>query len=158
MRSGVGAYSYDFCEGVTCNIHMILVKGSYAIKYTSQQKITRSWSLEKMQKIQLSSIAQFCLTLCNSMYCSMPGLPVHHQLLDFTHSCPLSQWCHPTVSSSAVPFFSHLQTFCHSVMSNPLRPHELQHARIPCASLPLGVCSLSPLNQLSPPTHVYLSR
>ena len=110
MRSGVGAYSYDFCEGVTCNIHMILVKGSYAIKYTSQQKITRSWSLEKMQKIQLSSIAQFCLTLCNSMYCSMPGLPVHHQLLDFTHSCPLSQWCHPTTSSTVIPF-SCLQSF-----------------------------------------------
>ena len=26
-------------------------------------------------------------------------------------SCPLSQWCHPTISSSAVPFFSCLQSF-----------------------------------------------
>ena len=26
-------------------------------------------------------------------------------------SCPLSQWCHPTISSSVVPFFSHVQSF-----------------------------------------------
>ena len=26
-------------------------------------------------------------------------------------SCPLSQWCHSTISSSVVPFFSHLQSF-----------------------------------------------
>ena len=30
--------------------------------------------------IQLSSVAQFCLTLCNPMDCSTPGFPVHHQL------------------------------------------------------------------------------
>ena len=29
---------------------------------------------------QFSSVAQLCLTLCNSMNHSMPGLPVHHQL------------------------------------------------------------------------------
>ena len=28
---------------------------------------------------QFSSVAQSCLTLCNPVYCSMPGLPVHHQ-------------------------------------------------------------------------------
>ena len=28
-----------------------------------------------------------------------------------SNSCPLSQWCHPTVSSSVVPFSSHLQSF-----------------------------------------------
>ena len=29
----------------------------------------------------------------------------------YSNLCPLSQWCHPTISSSAVPFFSHLQSF-----------------------------------------------
>ena len=29
---------------------------------------------------QFSSVAQSCLTLCDSMNCSTPGLPVHHQL------------------------------------------------------------------------------
>ena len=28
-----------------------------------------------------------------------------------SNSCPLSRWCHPTVSSSVVPFSSHLQSF-----------------------------------------------
>ena len=30
------------------------------------------------------SVSQLCLTLCDPMNCSMPGLPVHHQLMEFT--------------------------------------------------------------------------
>ena len=30
---------------------------------------------------QFSSVAQLCPTLCEPMDCSMPGFPVHHQLL-----------------------------------------------------------------------------
>ena len=33
-----------------------------------------------------SSVAQSCPTLCDPMNCSTPGLPVHHQLLEFTHT------------------------------------------------------------------------
>ena len=29
----------------------------------------------------------------------------------FSNSCPLSRWCHPTISSSVVPFSSRLQSF-----------------------------------------------
>ena len=29
----------------------------------------------------------------------------------YPNSCPLSQWCHPTISSSVVPFSYHLQSF-----------------------------------------------
>ena len=29
----------------------------------------------------------------------------------YTNSCPLGQWCHPTISSSVIPFFSRLQSF-----------------------------------------------
>ena len=29
----------------------------------------------------------------------------------FSNSCPLSQWCHPTISTSVVPFSSRLQSF-----------------------------------------------
>ena len=46
------------------------------------------------------------------MVCSIPGLPVHHQLPGvYSNSCPSSQWCHPTISSSVVPFSSCLQSF-----------------------------------------------
>ena len=31
-------------------------------------------------------VAQLCLTLCDPMDSSMPGLPVHHQLLEFTQT------------------------------------------------------------------------
>ena len=33
-----------------------------------------------------SSVAHLCLTLCNPMNHSMPGLPVHHQLPEFTQT------------------------------------------------------------------------
>ena len=43
--------------------------------------------------------------LCDSMDCSTTGLLVHHQVLEFTQThVHLSQWCHPTVSPSVVPF------------------------------------------------------
>ena len=34
----------------------------------------------------------------------MPGLPVHHQLPEFTQTHVLSRWCHPAISSSVVLF------------------------------------------------------
>ena len=34
--------------------------------------------------VQFSSVAQLCLTLCDPMNRSTPGLPVHHKLLEFT--------------------------------------------------------------------------
>ena len=35
---------------------------------------------------QFSSVIQSCLTLCDPMNCSTPGLPVHHQQLEFTQT------------------------------------------------------------------------
>ena len=35
---------------------------------------------------QIRSVAQSCLTLCDPMNRSMPGLPVHHQLPEFTQT------------------------------------------------------------------------
>ena len=50
--------------------------------------------------------------LCDPMDCSRPGLPVHHQLPRvYANSCPLSQWCHSTISFSVVPFSSCLKFF-----------------------------------------------
>ena len=45
--------------------------------------LSASYSLSS---IHFSSVAQSCPTLCNPMNCSMPGLPVHHQLLEFTQT------------------------------------------------------------------------
>ena len=35
---------------------------------------------------QFSSVAQSCPTICDPMNCSTPGLPVHHQFLEFTQT------------------------------------------------------------------------
>ena len=59
-----------------------------------------------------SSVAQSCPTLCDPMDRSTPGLPVHHQLPEFIQiHDPLSWWCHPTISSSVVPFSSCFPSF-----------------------------------------------
>ena len=62
-------------------------------------------------QVQFSSVAQSCLTLPphepqdTRPPCPSPTPRVHPNL------CPLSQWCHPTISSSVVPFSSCSQSF-----------------------------------------------
>ena len=55
--------------------------------------------------VQFSSVAQSCPTICDPIYSNMPGLPVHHQLLEFTqiHVHRVSdsiQQSHPLLSPS----------------------------------------------------------
>ena len=57
---------------------------------------------ERVTFSQFSSVAQSCLTLQPHGLQQIPG--VH------SNSCPLSGWCHPIISSSVVPFSSHLQS------------------------------------------------
>ena len=59
--------------------------------------------------VQFSSVAESCLTLCDPMDCSTPGLPVHHQLLKFaqTHVHQVGdaiQRFHPLFSPSPPAF------------------------------------------------------
>ena len=39
-----------------------------------------------VSSVQFTSVAQSCPTLCDPMNCSTPGLPVHHQLPEFTQT------------------------------------------------------------------------
>ena len=66
-----------------------------------------------------SSVTQSCPTLCDLMNCSTPGLPVHHQLLEFTqtHVHWVSDAIQPSLSS-VVPFSSCPQSLPASVFSN----------------------------------------
>ena len=43
-------------------------------------------TLQYYKEIQFSLVTQSCLTLCNPMKPSTPGLPVHHQLPEFTQT------------------------------------------------------------------------
>ena len=39
-----------------------------------------------ISSVQFSSVTQSCLSLCDPMNHGMPGLPVHHQLPEFTQT------------------------------------------------------------------------
>ena len=58
------------------------------------------YCLHQFGSAQFSSATQSCLTLCNPMDCSMPGLPVHHQLLELaqTHVHQVSDAIQPSHS------------------------------------------------------------
>ena len=54
---------------------------------STEKWIKKIWYIYIMEySVQFSSVAQSCLTLCDPMNCSMAGLPVHHQLLEFTQT------------------------------------------------------------------------
>ena len=57
------------------------------------------------------SFAKSCLTLCDPMDRRTPGFPVLHHLLEFAQTHLLSRWCHPTISSSVIPFSPCLRSF-----------------------------------------------
>ena len=67
-------------------------------------------------QIWLGDSAQFsCSVMSNSLW---PNGLQHTRLpcpsptpRAYSNSCPYSQWCHPTISSSVIPFSSHLQSF-----------------------------------------------
>ena len=65
-----------------------------------------------LNDIQFSSVAQSCLTLCDPMNHSTPGLPVHHQLPEF------------------------IQTHLHRVGDAIQPPHPLSSPSPPAQSLP----------------------
>ena len=74
--------------------------------------------------LQFSSVAQSCPTLCNPMNHSTPGLPIHHQLPEFTQthvhrvgdaiqpSHPLSAPSPPAPISPSIRVFSNESTLC----------------------------------------------
>ena len=64
--------------------------------------------------VQFTSVAQLCLTLWpyepqhTRPPCPSPTPGV------YPNPCPLSQWCHPAISSSVIPFYSCPQSFLES--------------------------------------------
>ena len=67
--------------------------------------------------VQFGSVTQSCLTLCDPMNCSTPGLPVHHRLLEFTqiHVHRVGDAIHPSHSllspSSPTPIPPSIRVF-----------------------------------------------
>ena len=62
-------------------------------------------------KMSFSAVSQSCPTLRpHGLQHSRPPCPSPTPGA-CSDSCPLRRWCHPTISSSVVPFSSHLQSF-----------------------------------------------
>ena len=67
----------------------VFVKTLYTLSVLAQTHAPNSvklvWTKEKERhkKVQLNSVAQSSLTLCNPMTHSKPGLPIHHHLPEF---------------------------------------------------------------------------
>ena len=78
------------------------------ITFEEQNKIKRMRSAEDSLRdlcsVQFSSVTQSCPTLCKPMNRSTPGLPVHHQLPEFTKTHV--HRVHDAISSSVIPFSS----------------------------------------------------
>ena len=53
---------------------------------TASPKLIFHFKNYSYEGVQFSSVAQSCPTLCDPMNHSMPGLPVHHQLPEFTQT------------------------------------------------------------------------
>ena len=101
---------FTLCLGFSCLTWEWAIKSPahrIALKWNQQHSL----AMNLIFFIQFSSVTQSCLTLrphglqharlpCPS---PTPGA--------CSNSCPLSQWCHPTISSSVVPFSSCLQSF-----------------------------------------------
>ena len=77
---------------------------------TSCTKCRKKGGREEASSVQFSSVTQSCLTLCNALDCSPPGLPVHHQLPELTQTHV--HWVSDAIQPShpVVPFSSCLQS------------------------------------------------
>ena len=99
--------------------------------------------------VLLSSVTQSCLILCDPMDCSMPGLPIHHQLLEFnqTHVHRVIDDIQPSHPPSF--FSSYLQSFpaSTSFTRSQLFASGARSIGVPASAsvLPMNIQDLFPL-------------
>ena len=91
---------------ISIYIHMHIYISTYLYHFICQ------WTFGFFPDLQFSSVSQSCLTLWDPTECSnaRPPSPSPTPKV-YSNSCPSSQWCHPTILSSVVPFSSCLQSF-----------------------------------------------
>ena len=82
--------------------------------------------------VPFSSVTQSCLTLCDSMDCSMPGFPVHHQLLKLIPApgeVPTTRYC--TIGLEIFSLFL-CMFFIHYLCEKYYKPITVQYYTASC--------------------------
>ena len=70
-------------KDVITAVYMFMCRHTFS---TSLDKYQGTQLLDHMVRVCFSSVLQASLTHCDSMNCSMPGVPVHHQLSEFAQT------------------------------------------------------------------------
>ena len=102
-----------FCFHFLVPLYLIIFQCLQPTVHTFLNEI--EWYFPKYS-INQESVSQFS---CSFMSDSLQPHGLQHTRLPCplptpgacSNSCPLSQWCHPTISSSVIPFSSHLHSF-----------------------------------------------
>ena len=102
-----------FCFHFLVPLYLIIFQCLQPMVHTFLNEI--EWYFPKYS-INQESVSQFS---CSFMSDSLQPHGLQHTRLPCplptpgacSNSCPLSQWCHPTISSSVIPFSSHLHSF-----------------------------------------------
>ena len=91
----------------------------YLKRDTEPNKASKEWSKNIFWKWKRRSDLSLVQFSCSVVSDSLQPHGLQHARLPYpsptprvySNSCPLSQWCHPTISSSVIPFSSFLQSF-----------------------------------------------
>ena len=89
---GVLGLYFFFFTGISLCLHS-------AIKHIYSQKFRFH-----MPSVQFNSVCQSCPTLCNPWTAACQATQSITNPWVHANHCPLSWWCHPTISSFAIPF------------------------------------------------------
>ena len=85
-----GDHPFSFRLGIPTQVSLVsqCTRGFCHLAYRERARLGLSFRSGPtwFSSVQFSSVAQSCLTLCDPMDCSTPGLLVHHQLPEFTQT------------------------------------------------------------------------
>ena len=99
-------YTHFPCHSQGCLVTFVSLLHLYHLYRTSEVTVF-------LMLVIISSVTQSCQTLCGPISRRKPGLPVHHQLLEFiqTHIHWVGDAIQPSHPSSVIPFSSCPQSF-----------------------------------------------